>query len=89
MRENVGAPTLADRNISVVRMSYASTSLVPISKKFEFCGLRPLAVKLNAIFVPSAPVFLIVKNLVTYPNLIFWTSPISNFDDERNGIAET
>lgn len=64
--ENVGVPTDADRNISVVRKSSVrGVSPATMSKKFEFSGLSPLRVKAIAIFVPAPPVFLIVRDFDT------------------------
>ena len=89
MRENDGVPTLAERNTSVVLISDVNVSPPAISKKLEFAGLRPFTVKPRATLELVAPVFLMVMNLVTYPNLIPFVSPEDSVDEERNGMAET
>lgn len=85
----VGVPTLAESMTLVHLSSSLRLSPLPISKKLELEGFNPLSVKPKAIFVPVAPVFLTVKNLVAYSKFIFLVSAACNVEEVKNGMAET
>lgn len=79
---------LPDKKTLLTLMSAPNDSEPLRMKKFEFDGLSPFSVKLTAIAVVVAPVFLMTRKRVAYPKFISLICPHVRVDDVTYGVAD-